>query len=330
MADEKPKTCWILVEEGLVGTLNQCLGIVSYLNISYKIVEFETKFPWSFFSPFLRIGTKYSLKLDDDAVLSPPYPDLILSAGRKAVAPALMLKKKSLHQSFLVHVLDPKIPAKHFNLIITPKHDPISAPNVVKTVGAPNLITHEKITQEAHDFAAQVPHLHSPKIAVLIGGTSKAFTFSEAQAKVLGETLQHISHNMPASLLVTMSRRTGTRQENIIKKALEGTKSVIWDGKSPNPYFAYLGLADYIIVTSDSASMISEAATTGKPVYIFELEGGAKRIDAFKRNIVESGYARLLKDSKLESYKPSALNDAKTAHDAILKNYAVFKEQKKD
>lgn len=311
-------TCWILVEEGLIGTLNQCLGIVSYLNIAYEVKEIKIRWPWSFCSPFLRIATEYSFT-QDSADLSPPYPDLIIAAGRKAVAPALWLKKQSKGKSFVVQVLDPRISAKHFDLVIAPEHDPIEGKNVIKTIGAPNLITQEKLIEEKGKFD-ELEKLNTPKIAVLVGGSSKAFSFDDAQAQNLGKILKELAEQRNASLMVTTSRRTGETQTNTLKSALKGTNSVIWDGKTPNPYFAYLAWADYIIVTSDSASMISEAASTGKPTYIFELKGGAKRIDAFKRNIVNGGYAKILQSSEPESFKPKTLNDARIAAEAILKN----------
>ena len=93
--------------------------------------------------------------------------------------------------------------------------------------------------------------------------------------------------------MVTTSRRTGEENIKILKETLGTDKNVFfWDGTGDNPYFAFLGLADHIIVTEDSVSMTSEALSTGKPVSIAPLEGGAKRLNLFHRMLQEQGYTK--------------------------------------
>jgi mitochondrial fission protein ELM1 len=92
--------------------------------------------------------------------------------------------------------------------------------------------------------------------------------------------------------MVTFSRRTGAEMEGIIRTALAGTDAVIWNGAGPNPYFAYLALADVILATEDSASMVSEAATTGKPIYTLPLHGGSPKFTRFHDAMRARGITR--------------------------------------
>ena len=57
-----------------------------------------------------------------------------------------------------------------------------------------------------------------------------------------------------------------------------GVPHFVWDGTGENPYYAFLAAADAIVTTEDS---VTEAAGTGKPVYVQRLKGGSTRIGRF-------------------------------------------------
>ena len=78
----------------------------------------------------------------------------------------------------------------------------------------------------------------------------------------------------------------------MLRKFLKGFSYEIWDGTGENPYHAYLGLADQIIVTQDSVSMISEACFTGKLVYVWEIGRYSAKHREFHRTLYEQGYAK--------------------------------------
>src|SRR3546814_3624091 len=92
--------------------------------------------------------------------------------------------------------------------------------------------------------------------------------------------------------MVTPSRRTGPDNEAILRARLAGLPAEIWDGEGENPYFAYLGLADAILVTADSVNMVCEAASTGKPVYVIDLDGGSDKFRAFHDSLRAAGVTR--------------------------------------
>jgi mitochondrial fission protein ELM1 len=124
-----------------------------------------------------------------------------------------------------------------------------------------------------------------------VGGDNAVYRLGPAEARDLGRRLAALAE-AGAGLAVTPSRRTGAANEQILQDALAGAAAVVWDGRGPNPYFGYLGLADAIVATCDSVSMISEAASTGKPVYVFDLPGGSAKFRAFHDGLRADGITR--------------------------------------
>jgi hypothetical protein len=128
-------------------------------------------------------------------------------------------------------------------------------------------------------------------VAVLIGGANAVFEMPEEIVRRIAKDLATVAAS-GAGLMVTFSRRTGQRAETAFREALEGANVTIWDGTGDNPYFAYLALADHILVTEDSASMVSEAATTGKPISILRLKGGSPKFSRFHAMMAARGITR--------------------------------------
>jgi hypothetical protein len=138
-----------------------------------------------------------------------------------------------------------------------------------------------------------------------------------AIAADLGDKLAALSKRYGAGLMVTASRRTGEEAEAALRSRLEGLPVEFWDGQGDNPYFAYLGLADTIVVTCDSVSMTSEAASTGKPVYVVMLDGGSPKFDSFHRALVEDGITRPF-TGEMEDWSYNPLDDTALAAKRVM------------
>jgi mitochondrial fission protein ELM1 len=176
---------------------------------------------------------------------------------------------------------------------------------VIQTIAAPNRITAQKLDRARSDFASDFAMLGGPRVAVLIGGNSKAHRMTTYIMEKLGIQLSNIS----GSLMITASRRTGDVEKNALIRGLGDRDYYFWDGTGENPYFGMLAWADVILVTADSVSMLGDAATTGKPVYVIEMEGGTPRFDKFHRILREKGIVRPF-DGILEHWTYPPLNDA--------------------
>jgi mitochondrial fission protein ELM1 len=158
-------------------------------------------------------------------------------------------------------------------------------------------------------FAAEIERLPKPRVAVLLGGKSQAFRFTAEAASQFGADLAALSRIYGASLLVTPSRRTSGDAIAALAEKIRDVPHLIWDGTGDNPYFAYLGHADFIVVTQDSVNMVTEAAGTGKPVYIKDLPGYSRRQSHFHALMRKAGVTRPF-DGTLEQWSYTPVNDS--------------------
>lgn len=308
----KKINCWI-VTEGIAGTENQCLGVAEALGIDAQVHRVALKQPWKSLSPYLGFECASTF----EPQFEEPWPDLLIASGRKSIAAARYIKKASGGKTFTVQIQDPRISPANFDLVAVPEHDPTRGDNVLVTKAAPNRITDEKLENAREQFAA-FEKIKAPRVAVLIGGTSKDYTLTANITKKLILRLQHLN----AGLMITASRRTGVQNEEMLKAAFEDTDHYIWGGVADNPYFGLLAWADFILVTADSASMISEACTTGKPVYMIGMDKNhpekAGRIDKLHQTLKKSGCLRDF-EGELAHWKYERLNDSQMVADEITK-----------
>ncbi|TVQ82880.1 MAG: hypothetical protein EA357_07895 [Micavibrio sp.] len=319
-------SCWV-VGEGLAGTENQCLGIADALGLVPEVKRVRLRLPWRLLSPYLRCGHPWAFS-KEGAAIAPPWPDLVIASGRKSIAAALHIKKQSGGETLIVQVQDPRIDPKHFDLVTVPQHDPARGENVIVTTGALHRVTPEKLGREAQKF----PELHklpAPRIAVMIGGDSRAHRLTEARGATLAAQLKTLAQKN-GGMMVTVSRRTPFPCLALLQNTLKDMPNVyFWDGRDANPYFAFLELADWILVTEDSVSMTSEAVSTGKPVYTIPLDGGAKRIDRFHHLLQTQGYTRILpaETTALEKWTYTPPRDTADVAERIKDLLAKRKEQ---
>lgn len=304
--------CWIVTEAGLTGTENQCRGVAEALGVTPVIKRVGLRQPWKTLSPWL--GFENSTSFTGDALLA-PWPDLLIASGRKSIAAARFIRQQS-PRTVIVQIQDPRASHNSFDLIAVPHHDPARGANIIVTAAAPNMITAQTLQTAQAQFAPLLQSLPAPRVAVLIGGNSKAHKLTSARMDTLCAQLAKLADD-GYSLMITASRRTGDDNRARLAKALAAKKNVlIWDGTGDNPYTGFLAWSDFILVTADSVSMISEAATTGKPVYVIDLDGGSARFNRFYEHLRQRGVIRRFKGD-LVPFDSTPLNDAAAVAEAI-------------
>ena len=305
---------WVITE-GMAGTENQCLGVAQALGVTPTVKRIALRQPWKSLSPYLgfECACTFTPRLEG------PWPDVVLASGRKSIAASRYIKKASGGKSLTVQIQDPRISPRHFDIVAVPAHDPTRGDNVIVTDGAPNRITADGLATAKDQFAPLFASMPSPQLAVLIGGSSKAHTMTPKIAAKLGRQLAGLSRDEGASLMITASRRTDEISMRALRDELSGLENVfIWDGQGDNPYHGMLAWADTILVTADSVSMISDAGTTGKPVYMVPLQGGSKRFERFYEGLREKGVLRPFA-GRLEHWTYPPLNAAGQIAAQILK-----------
>ncbi|HEY8947411.1 MAG TPA: mitochondrial fission ELM1 family protein [Rhizomicrobium sp.] len=324
IAPAEISTCWI-VTDGNAGGLNQCLGLAEELGLDPVVKRVALRAPWRQLSPFLRWGHAHAFTKNSDS-LTPPWPDLLIASGKQSIAAALHVRemgKRDGHRVVTVFIQNPGISPSHFDLVIAPEHDRVVGENVLSTRGALHRITRERLEEGAAKLLPRVSRLQRPYIGVLIGGANASYDLGAEEIAKLADALKRAARENGGSLLITPSRRTGEGNVALLKSALKDTPSFIWDGKGDNPYFGLLGLADHLVVTNDSVSMVSEAVATGKPVHVFALPGKAgrsrksRKFARFHADMAEAGWTHPF-EGKADSYaRPSAPRETARAADAV-------------
>jgi len=291
------KKCWVLTE-GMIGTQNQCVALAEAAGLSPDIKVVKLKQPWKTVTPWIKHFSPAALA-DGSSELTAPWPDILIASGRKAIAPALWIKKQSDNKTRLVVIQSPVVKNKKFDLVVVPQHDQYNGPNALQTVGALSLITPQVLAKAKEEWRERLEKLPSPRLAVLIGGNSRTHKLTKEVADNLARQLQHLSKEY--SLMITASRRTPQDYQDLLRAQVTGPNVFFWDGSGDNPYRGFLSWADALIVTEDSVSMASEAVSTGKPVYILKMEGGSPRFARFHNHLIHNNYARWF-EGKIETW----------------------------
>lgn len=281
-------TCWVLTD-GKAGDLAQCLGIAERLGLAVQEKVIAPRAPWKWLMPLTwRVP---GLAIDPaeapggaGSPLQPPWPDLVIASGRRAAPYLPAIKRAAGGRTFTVFLKDPRTGAEIADLIWVPAHDRLRGDNVLPTLLSPHRITPESLAALRSAPPASITALKTPRIAVLIGGNSKDFRFTDADIRRFWDALGALAES-GAGIMATASRRTPPELAEAARTRIEASGGWFWDGTGDNPYRAMLANADGLVVTAESVNMVGEALSTGKPVAVFRPSGGSRKIDQFLHDL---------------------------------------------
>lgn len=311
----------LIISDGRPGHESQSLGLVQALGVADpEIVTLRPVWPTGVMarlSRLLPVTWRY-VALPDARQL-----DVVVGTGWQ-VSRVVRAMKRQNPGLFTVQMMRPSGRPKDYDVVVLPTHDLTGwgarrwqgAGNVVRTLAAPNRITKALLDQEAARWQQRVRQVGAPRLAVLVGGATKRDAFDAKAAAMLGTELAKAAKAKGFGLMVSTSRRTGEAATRALQKALQesGVPLVFWappgvlpeqDLGRDNPYHAFLGLAEAVVVTADSVSMVSEAATAGKPVHLWPMPGKLpKKFKVLFDALAEQGRVRWW-DGKL-ALRPAA------------------------
>ncbi len=303
------KTVWVLADDR-AGNTAQSLGVAEALGfqIEMKPIVYNrfVKLP-----NLIRGKTTIGLTKKSKQALKPPFPDVVIAAGRRAAPVLRSIKKLSKGKTKIVQLMFPdNVGLSEFDLIVLPNHDgcKLELPQIMRITGTTHRITKKRLEEEKLKWEDAFQGMPEKRLALIVGGATKAMDFSPEMAKNLVEQTKELAAQKGVrSILVTTSRRTGVLQEKMIKENLEEPFYFYsWSNKEvENPYFGYLSLCDYIVVTGDSMSMCSEACASNAEVYLFAPEDKiGKKHKRLHQELYALGYAKPLVKS-LQGTQPS-------------------------
>lgn len=273
--------------------------------------------PWTLFPSAWWINPRGALPGPERDKLNAPWPTIWIGAGRRTAPFSAAVKRWSRGRTFVVHILDPKMAPSRFDLIVTPVHDRLKKRGVISTVGSPTHFSQDDQEQAGQDFAHLADEPGRSAI-VILGGNSKAYRFTDADADRLCDQLDALAAE-GWRLRITTSRRTPETVTARMAALAARTGAALYTGADdgPNPYLAWLLFSDVAIVTADSANMLSDAAYHGLPVHIARLTGGSPKFSNFHQSLIARGCARWF-EGRLDCWSYEPLREADRVADHIV------------
>ena len=256
----------LLLTEGMHGMISQVEGLAKALDLDFIHEKIELNSFWKLFPPKLTPVSSNVYK----KIISSDF-DVIISCGRKSVIPSIHLKKNSNKKVINIHIQNPKVNFKNFDFIVAPEHDGITGENVINTKGAIHYLTKEEILTNKNYLDSFIKKDQRKIITLIIGGPNKYYDYSDENIEKIFNNLKTLVEKKEYQLVIIPSMRT---PKSIIEKAklFFGERHTVIESVDKKAYLSALAISEYIVVTCDSSSMISEAALTGKPIYIANIE----------------------------------------------------------
>jgi mitochondrial fission protein ELM1 len=301
----------LLLTQGMHGMISQVEGLAKALNLDYRHQTIKLKKFWNYIPP------KFTPISED--ILSEKFAcnaKVIISCGRKSVIPSIALKKKFGKDILNIHIQDPKVKLSNFNFIVAPEHDGLSGENVLTSKGAIHYLTNEELDSN-EDYLKSRINNQKKIVTLIIGGPTKHYDYKDATIDNIFLKIKQIFLEKNYQLIVVPSMRT---PQHIIEKAKNyfNKDQIIISNVDKKAYLCSLKKADHIIVTCDSTSMISEAAITGKPIYVAQMPA-IKNNERFKSFFNLFVSLNIIKDlgNEVENWTYPKLDETKKIADQI-------------
>ena len=307
----------LLLTEGMHGMISQVEGLARGLDLDFIHEKIELNNFWKRIPPKITPVQSFTFKNNIKENF-----DIVISCGRKSIIPSLFLKKKLGKKIINIHIQDPKVSLDNFDFVVVPEHDGINGKNVLTSKGAIHYIRNEDLNQNINYLKSQI--IKEKLVTLVVGGPNKYYDYHETTIKEIFSKVRENFINNGFQLIFIPSMRTPKKIIDLAKNYFEKNHIIITE-VDKKAYLSSLKLTDYIVITCDSTSMISESAITGKPIYVAQMtpikknERFMKFFDLFKSlNIIRD------LDNTIEHWSYEKLNETDRISSYIkdkIKNY---------
>jgi len=303
----------LLLTEGMHGMISQVEGLANALDLDFIHEKIELNNFWKLFPPKVTPVQDFVFKNKINNQF-----DVIISCGRKSVIPSIYLKKKFKNKIINIHIQEPKVSLDNFDFVVAPEHDGLIGKNVLTSKGAVHYLTNNELDENENYLKSKI-NTQKKIVTLILGGPTRYYDYNN---QVIDGIFSKIDKNFLKNnyqLIVIPSMRT---PQNIIEKAKNyfDKDQIIIPNVDKKAYLSSLKISDHIIVTCDSTSMISEAAITGKPIYVAQMPA-IKNNQRFKSffNLFES--LNIIKElnNSVENWTYAKLNETNKIANQIKK-----------
>ena len=293
----------LLLTEGMHGMISQVEGLAKALDLDFIHEKIEINNFWKLFPPKITPIQDFVFKNKINNQF-----DVVISCGRKSVIPSIYLKKKFMNKIINIHIQEPKVSLDNFDFVVAPEHDGLKGNNVLTSKGAVHYLTNDELDQNENYLKSRI-NSQKKIVTLILGGPTRYYDYNN---RVIDGIFSKIEQNFIKNnyqVIIIPSMRT---PQNIIEKAKNyfDKDQIIIPNVDKKAYLSSLKISDHIIVTCDSTSMISEAAITGKPIYVAQMPA-IKNNQRFKSffNLFES--LNIIKElnNSIENWTYTKLNE---------------------
>ncbi len=310
----------ILLTEGMHGMISQVEGLAKALELEFIHEKIELNNFWKLIPPSLTPVKNFVFKNNIEKDF-----DIVISCGRKSVIPSIYLKQKYKNKIMNIHIQDPKVSLNNFDYIVAPEHDQLKGKNVLTTKGALHYLRDNELNENEVYLKPQVTK--EKIVSFIMGGPNKYYDYNQKTLMDIFLKIKDNFINKGYQLIFIPSMRTPQNVIDNVKNFFD-KKQIIITKVDKKAYLSALKLATHIIVTCDSTSMISEAAMTGKPIYVAQMLA-IKKNYRFKKFFELFKSLNIIRDleSSVDEWNYKKLNETDEISSYIkeqLKNYDFY------
>ncbi|MDA7756068.1 mitochondrial fission ELM1 family protein [Candidatus Pelagibacter sp.] len=293
----------LLLTEGMHGMISQVEGLAKALDLDFIHEKIELNNFWKLFPPKVTPVQDFVFKNKINNEF-----DIVISCGRKSVIPSIYLKKKFKSKIINIHIQEPKVSLDNFDFVVAPEHDDLKGSNVLTSKGAVHYLTNGELDENENYLKSRIS-AEKKIVTLILGGPTRYYDYNNQVIDNLFSKIKQNFLNNNYQLIVIPSMRTPS---NIIEKAKNyfDKDQIVIPDVDKKAYLSSLKISDHIVVTCDSTSMISEAAITGKPIYVAQMPA-IKNNQRFKSffNLFES--LNIIKElnNSVENWTYTKLNE---------------------
>ena len=293
----------LLLTEGMHGMISQVEGLAKALDLDFIHEKIELNNFWKLFPPKLTPVQDFVFKNKINNEF-----DIVISCGRKSVIPSIYLKKKFKSKIINIHIQEPKVSLDNFDFVVAPEHDGLKGSNVLTSKGAVHYLTNSELDENENYLKSRIS-TEKKIVTLILGGPTRYYDYNNQVIEGIFSKIEQNFLNNNYQLIIVPSMRT---PQNIIEKAKSyfDKDQIVIPDVDKKAYLSSLKISDHIVVTCDSTSMISEAAITGKPIYVAQMPA-IKNNQRFKSffNLFES--LNIIKElnNSVENWTYTKLNE---------------------
>ena len=299
----------LLLTEGMHGMISQVEGLAKALDLDFMHEKIELNNFWKLIPPKITPIQSFVFKNQIYEKF-----DIIISCGRKSVIPSVYLKKKFKNKIMNIHIQDPKVSLDNFDFVVIPEHDGVNGKNVITTKGAIHYLRDEELAGNKDYLKSQIKKENL--VTLIVGGPNKYYDYNEETIKEIFSKIDRNFIKKEFQLIFIPSMRTPQKIIDLAKNFFSNDQIIITE-VDKKAYLSSLKVSNYIVVTCDSTSMISEAAITGKPIYVaqmpsikknerfikfFELFKSLNIIKDLENSVEKWNYEKLNETNRISSY----------------------------